>query len=130
MAPVPASRLTRYTGTVKSKQLLGAAGEARARKFLESRGYEFIASNVRIRRGEVDLVMRDGEELVFVEVKARRYAGTGLPEAAVTPRKLRHIVRVAETWRSTVRHSGPWRVDIVAIDPDGVRHHPNATVVY
>ncbi len=115
---------------MKSKQLVGADGEARARRFLESRGYEFVAANVRTRRGEVDLVMRDAGELVFVEVKTRRYAGTGLPETAVTPRKLRHIVRVAEAWRLAARYAGPWRVDVVAIDPGGIRHHPNATVVY
>ncbi len=74
--------------------------------------------------------MRDGDELVFVEVKTRRHTAAGLPETAVTPLKLRHIVRVAEAWRAATRHTGPWRVDVVAIDPGGLRHHPNVSVVY
>lgn len=112
-----------------SKQQLGSAGERKARRYLESRGYEFLVANHRTRFGEVDLVMRRNGVLVFVEVKTRRGHRQGYPEEAVTPRKLARIIRTAQAYRRLHRHSGPWQVDVVAVDRDGIRHVPNVTVI-
>jgi Holliday junction resolvase-like predicted endonuclease len=71
--------------------------------------------------------MRKGATLVFVEVKLRRSIGQGRPEYAVTARKLGHTIRAAESYRQANGHSGPWQVDVVAIDPDGLRHVMNVT---
>lgn len=112
---------------MKSKQQLGAAGEARARRLLEAKRYQFVAANARTRFGEIDLVMRDGEFLVFVEVKTRRGFGQGTPEEAVNYWKLRHTIRAAEQYCREWKHRGPWRIDVVAIDQNGVRHVENVT---
>lgn len=73
--------------TRTSRQLLGAAGEGHARRYLEVREYSLVARNWRGERGEIDLVMIDGHELVFVEVKTRRGDTWGRAEEAVTPIK-------------------------------------------
>jgi putative endonuclease len=112
---------------VKSKQVIGAAGELRARRFLEAKGYEFVTANVRTRYGEIDLIMRDGQTLVFVEVKARRSGVQGFPEEAVTKGKLSHTTRAAEALRKEQGHDGPWRIDVVAIDRR-IRHLTNVSL--
>lgn len=110
-----------------SKQQLGAAGERRAERYLADLGYGFVAANYRTRYGEIDLIMRDGPTLVFVEVKTRRTRGQGYPEEAVTWHKLRHTVRAAEAYRQASRLTGPWRIDVVAVTPVGIRHVCNVT---
>lgn len=105
----------------------GAAGETAACEYLLKRGYRLVATNVRNRFGEVDVVMRDGQTLVFVEVKTRRTRESGHPAEAVTPRKIAHIVAVALDYLRHVRHTGPWRIDVVAINGDEVSHLPDVT---
>lgn len=88
------------------RSLVGAAGEAAARRHCESLGYAVLGANVRFAahgdwpalRGELDLVCRDRETVVFVEVKARR-GGLGLiPEEKVTPVKQVRLARLASAW--------------------------------
>lgn len=76
----------------------GARGEALAVKFLSGKGYEVLERNHRTRHGEIDLVMRSGDALVFVEVKARRGTGYGDPLEAVTPRKREQVRLMAEQY--------------------------------
>ena len=74
---------------------LGRHGEDVAAAHLDALGWTLLERNHRIARGEIDIIALDGETLVFVEVKARRTLLTGLPQAAVDPRKvrrLRHLV--------------------------------------
>ncbi len=117
------------------RQKLGDAGERLAALYLESRSYRLLARQAGIPRvGEIDLVMYDpAGEIVFVEVKTRHDRQFGPPEEAVTVRKLRRMMRVAEAWR--VRHGlydRPWRVDVVAIELTGpkpvIRHLQGVTL--
>lgn len=92
-------------------------GEALASKHLEQHGYRVIEQNWRCQEGEIDLVAREGEDWVFVEVKARSGAHFGSPEEAVTPSKQRKLLRcglmyLAEHDLGDVS----WRIDVVAID--------------
>lgn len=73
----------------------GPAAELAARRFLEARGFRVIATNYRSRHGEVDLVARDGQLLVFAEVRLRRNAGFGGAAASVTARKQQKIIATA-----------------------------------
>lgn len=101
----------------------GVAGERLAREFLENLGYEFVAANARSPFGEIDLVMRDRDCLVFVEVKARRDQAAGLPQEAVTPAKLGHFTKAA-TWFAREREvRGPWRLDVVAVEGERISAH-------
>lgn len=110
-----------------SKQQLGASGELRARRYLEVRGYQFVTANYRTRFGEIDLVMRDGETLVFVEVKTRRGSAQGYPEEAVDARKLNQVIRLATSYCQTYRIRSSWRIDVIAIG-QGIRHLQSVTL--
>jgi putative endonuclease len=76
----------------------GDLGEDIATRYLARRGYEVVERNYRTRRGEIDLVARLGDTLVFVEVKLRRGTAYGDPLEAVTPRKQRAIRLMAEEY--------------------------------
>lgn len=91
-------------------------GEALAVKHLKARGCEILAQNYRAVRGEIDLIVQDGEFTVFVEVKTRRSLKFGLPQAAVTRQKQKQISKVALAYLQT--HNlldAPCRFDVIAI---------------
>jgi putative endonuclease len=104
--------------TRTARQGLGDAGEQLARRRLEQLGYEFISANWRCREGELDLVMRDGDVVVFVEVKTRRGESLGSAEEAVTASKVARLFRAAEAFLATRPDFADafWRVDLVAIN--------------
>ncbi|MEK7094884.1 MAG: YraN family protein, partial [Patescibacteria group bacterium] len=80
-----------------------------------TKGYKLLAAGWEGANCEIDLVMKDGDCIVFVEVKTRRTRNSGYPEESVTPVKKAHIARGAEAWTDENRYSGPWRADVVAI---------------
>ena len=104
-----------------TRRLLGDAGERHARRHLEAKGYVFVAANWRCNAGEVDLAMRDGEELVFVEVKTRRGEGMGRAEEAVSPAQARRLLAAADAFLAEHPSLDDriWRIDLVAITLDG-----------
>jgi putative endonuclease len=99
----------------KQKQRLGRWGEDAAARYLTERGYKVIARNVRTEFGEIDLIAKQGDQLVFVEVKARSGSQFGQPEEAVTQTKQEHLVNAAESYLQTNPHAEDWRVDVLAI---------------
>lgn len=96
---------------------LGRHGEDLAVRYLERRGWQVVARNVRTPYGEIDLIAREGEVYVFVEVKTRRAQAFGWPEEAVTPAKLRRLYAAALHWlqESSLPHLPTWRIDVVAV---------------
>ena len=95
---------------------LGKSGEDLACRELERRGYAIIARRYRVRGGELDVVARDGETIVFVEVKTRVGRMFGEAAEAVTPLKQLRITRLAEEY--LMRHrlvDCPCRFDVVSI---------------
>lgn len=102
---------------VTRRQRLGAYAEGVARRFLEGKGYTFLEANVRLRPGEVDLVMRDGEEVVLVEVRARRGAPGAAAESVHHRDKLRRLWRCALAYAATrALPMERLRVELVAVD--------------
>lgn len=106
----------------------GDAGEARARAFLESKGYRFVCANYRTRLGELDLVMRHREVLVFVEVKKRSRSDYGLPQEFVNLPKQVKVVKTALHYIKAHALAGNLlRFDVVAIGEDEkIEHIENA----
>lgn len=101
---------------MRANRGLGWRGEELAARHLASAGLTVIERNVRFAEGEIDLVAREGEELVFVEVKARIGDAETAPDTAVTEAKLNRLGQLAESY--VCRQGTPnvdWRVDVVAI---------------
>ena len=119
---------------MNARQQFGRAAEEAAARYLTQSGWRLLGRNVRIGRGELDIVARRGPVLAFVEVKARRTRTCGAPEDAVSPLKRRQVARLAELWLA----ARPWamdgvddvRFDIIAVDstafPSTIRHLPAA----
>lgn len=98
---------------------LGLRGEQVAADHLEANGYLIQQRNYRCEAGEMDLVVRRDEGLVFVEVKTRRSRRCGLPEESLTPRKQAHLIAVAQTFLQQYSlEELPWRIDVIAIEFD------------
>jgi putative endonuclease len=111
--------------------LLGKMGEDLACRELEHRGYAILARRYRCRRGELDIVARDGQTVVFVEVKIRSDQAFGGASQAVTRTKQRRMVRLASDYLTRHRLDGrPCRFDVVAIHIDNgnpfIEIFPNA----
>ena len=94
--PGPPFELRRGRGLTRKSS--GAWGEDLALRYLTRRGYRLVERNYRKRRGEIDLIVRNYDTLVFVEVKLRRSTGFGDPLEAVTARKQATIRSLAEQY--------------------------------
>lgn len=96
--------------------LFGNRGERLAAQMLKGKGYVILARNCRNRCGEIDIIARDGDTIVFVEVKTRSEHTEGRPEEAVTRTKQRQITRAASAWLQQHKlHQHRCRFDVVAI---------------
>ena len=101
------------------RRSVGKRGEDAAARFLTKRGWVIVERNVRSRLGEIDLVARDRETLVFVEVKCRREPIGDPPEAAVTPDKQRRLGRLAAGYLKRHRLGEiTCRFDVLAVTLD------------
>ena len=96
-----------------AKDELGMRGERLAEQHLIARGYRLLDRNWRCTEGEIDLVMHDGDEVVFVEVKTRSSVAFGHPLEAITAVKLARLRRLAGAW--CLAHPGAHRIRIDAV---------------
>ncbi|MGQ9496392.1 MAG: YraN family protein [Thermoanaerobaculaceae bacterium] len=127
---------TKRVGRKRKKSLLslGSLGELLALVFLWLKGYRLEARNWRARLGELDLVLRQGSLLVFVEVKTRSSRTAGLPEQAVDLKKQQRLGQLARAY--LLRRPSPppaCRFDVIAVDFSRwlprLRHYPGAFVI-
>lgn len=119
------------------RKSIGATAERAVQHYLEQKGYVHRASNWRHGHGELDLVMMDGDELVFVEVKARRSEVAGRAEEGVSRKQAGVLLRTGEMY--SISHPDVegmiWRIDLVGItlSSDGgildLVHYENAIVI-
>lgn len=93
----------------------GARAERLAEAFLVGQGLEPIAQNYRTRRGEIDLIMRDGRTLVFVEVRLRSNRSYGDGMDSVTARKRMRIVAAAQAYLQSLGRTPACRFDVIAL---------------
>lgn len=114
--------------TGKNRRRIGTAYENQAVLFLEGKGYQIVERNYTIRQGEIDLVARDGEYLVFVEVKFRSSGEAGAALQAVTPAKQRRLIYAARSYlcRRGYDEWTPCRFDVLAFEGERVYHIENA----
>jgi putative endonuclease len=104
------------TVTADDRRALGAYGEQLAARYLTEHGVQVVDRNWRCAHGEVDLVARDGDCLVFCEVKTRRSVRFGEPVEAVDWRKLARLRRLTAAWlREHDVRCARVRIDVIAI---------------
>lgn len=110
-----------------NKRKIGTEKEQLAGAYLEEIGYEIIEYNFRCKRGEIDIIAKDGEYLVFCEVKYRSCSGSGTPFEAVDYKKQRTISRCA-LFYITKKHLEylPCRFDVVGVTERGIEVLKNA----
>ena len=131
MASVP--RQPAIPSRLTPRQQTGFVGETVAAEFALSRNWEIVARNVRVPSGEIDLVVRDGEVLVILEVRTRRSASHGTAAESVTAAKRQRMAACAFEYLDRIgMHPdiGQWRIDLIAITllpgrPVNVEHYPH-----
>lgn len=102
------------------RQQQGAAAEDRALAYLAAQGLTPVDRNFRCKAGELDLIMRSGETLVFVEVRQRSGSGYGGAAASVTATKQQRLLRAAQFYLQRFRFPPPCRFDVVAIEGEHI----------
>ena len=108
------------------RKRLGREGEDAAVRLLEDSGYNVIARNVRLPGGEIDVIARDRDTIVFVEVKARTSRRFGSALGAVDARKRRTLRTIAADWLQIAAPGANARFDIVTIEGGRPRLHRGA----
>lgn len=97
----------------------GILGEKLAKDFLKKRGYRIYETNYRCPEGEVDIVARHKDSLVFIEVRSKRSLEFGSPEESITPTKMERLRAVAAHYRQTHNNlPSLWRIDVAAVEID------------
>lgn len=105
---------------------IGKDAEVQAERFLHQQGLRTLARNARCRLGEIDLVMQDGDTLVFVEVRKRRHRGYGGAAQSVDQNKQRKLTLTARYLLARHPHWSllPCRFDVIAYEADSARQGP------
>jgi len=98
---------------------VGILGEKLAKDFLKKRGYHIRETNYRCPEGEIDIVARHKDSLVFIEVRAKKSLQFGSPEESITPTKMGRLRTVAAHYQQTHNNlPSSWRIDVVAVEID------------
>jgi putative endonuclease len=105
---------------------VGMQAELRAAEYLGALGYEVLERNFRAKCGELDLVARDGDTVVFVEVRARNHPGYGSAAESIGPRKRRRLVNAAKLYALYRRLDCPMRFDVIGVEPGRIEHIADA----
>jgi putative endonuclease len=103
------------------RRATAALGEAAAAQYLANAGYTIVERNYRCRAGEIDIVARDGDQLVFVEVRTRSSARFGTPEESITRAKADKMRACAFTYLVERDVTRAWRIDFIGVDVHGGR---------
>ena len=96
---------------------VGILGEKLANDFLRKRGYHIWETNYRCPEGEIDIVARHRDYLVFIEVRTKKSLEFGSPEESITPTKMGRLIAAASRYQLTHSNLPPlWRIDLVAVE--------------
>ncbi len=95
----------------------GILGEKLAKDFLKKRSYRIVETNYRCPEGEIDIVAKHKDYLVFVEVRTKRSLAFGSPEESITPAKKERMKATAYHYQQTHNNlPSLWRIDVVAVE--------------
>jgi putative endonuclease len=108
-------------------KVMGNLGEQLAQKYLKKQKYKIIETNYQTKLGEIDIIAKDGDTFVFVEVKTRSLIQFGLPREAVTKQKQTKIRQVATQFlKQNKALNAPCRCDVIDILDETITHIKNA----
>lgn len=111
----------------KGHNELGEHGEKLACKFLTKQGYKLIEKNYSCKIGEIDLIFKDGDTIVFIEVKTRSSTFFGLPREAVDSHKQNKIKQIATLYMMKKNcYPAKCRCDVIEIMGENITHIKNA----
>ncbi len=96
----------------------GEAGEQYAIEMLKDAGMQLIARNYRTRQGEIDIIMKEKDTLVFVEVRYRKNSAYGGGAESVDYKKQQRLIKTAQAYLQQNAFSGPCRFDVIALSSD------------
>jgi putative endonuclease len=96
-------------------QRVGAWGEETAVGYVAKRGFDIIARNVRTPYGEIDIVARQGDVTIFIEVKTLTSSKNFLPEHQITARKREHMLNAAQHY-AAANEIDHWQIDVIAVE--------------
>ena len=100
-----------------NRQEVGKLGEKLAQKFLKKKGYHIRETNFHCPRGEIDIIARQGDYLVFVEVRTKSNLDFGTPEESITQAKKEKLIASSLAYINTHQNlPSLWRIDVVAIE--------------
>src|SRR5215510_2383234 len=100
---------------MKHNQHIGKWGEDTATEYFTQRGYEIIARNARTPYGEIDLVAKQSDIIIFIEVKTRTNNKMGLPEESISLRKRHHMLAAADHYAAE-HEIDHWQIDVLSIE--------------
>ena len=102
-----------------SRRDTGRLGEKLAADFLKKQGYRIIETNYRCPEGEIDIIARHKDFIVFSEVRSKKSREFGTPEESITRTKMERVIATASRYlQSHNNTSSPWRIDMVAVELD------------
>jgi putative endonuclease len=104
-----------------AKQIVGDAGEQQALEYLQQRGLVLLERNFRCKGGEIDLIMRERDTLIFVEVRKRADGRYGGAAASITASKQKRLVIAAQIFLQRSASSSPCRFDVIAIEGGAIQ---------
>lgn len=114
-----------------SNKITGNYGEDLACQYLKKQGYKILERNYRIRGGEIDIVAKDKDQTVFVEVKARHSHEYGYPAESITPWKVKFLIRASQFYLVKNKIADkPYRIDAITLDftkGEKLEHFKNIT---
>ena len=117
---------------IKSQKLVvGKLGEVQARRYLENKGFKILEQNYRTRYGEIDLVGKEQNELVFIEVRTKTGNDFGTPEETLNKKKITKLRRNALAYTSKIGWKGTFRLDALCLildeknQPKRIDHYEN-----
>jgi len=107
-------------------QRIGKWGEDVSAKYLAQKGYEIVGRNVRTPYGEIDILAKHNDVIIFVEVKTRTSNKMGLPEESITAKKREHMIACAEHYAAE-NEIDRWQIDVISIEGKPASMPPKIT---
>jgi putative endonuclease len=117
---------------MRKNNIIGKWGEKWALDYLKAKNYNILAQNYRTQTSEIDIIAEYQNEIVFIEVKARKKSALSLPEEAITPSKMKRLIAAAKQWlQESNREDHIARLDVIAIqwradEAPAIIHYENA----